>query len=186
MITVGIYGGIGSGKSTVANIISSLGGLVISADEENRALLKDKAYLDKLEISFPEAFENGVLNKGKLRGLIFENADKRKLLNSISHPLIISRIQAKLVEPISFIELPVFVEGLKNDYNILVVSSRATQISRVIRRDNRSEEEIEKTIEAQDYLKNIPCPIIINNDGNLEELHKEVTIVYNKILQSSL
>lgn len=186
MITVGIYGGIGSGKSTVANIISGLGGIVISADEENRALLNDKAYLDKLKISFPEAFENGVLNKSRLREEIFSNKEKRMLLNAISHPMIISRIQGKLVEPITFIELPVFVEGLKTDYNILVVSAKATQISRVRNRDNRSEVEIEKTIEAQDYLKNIPCPIIINNDGNLEELHKEVEVVYKKILQSSL
>lgn len=186
MITVGIFGGIGSGKTTVANIVRGLGGFVISADEENRALLDDKAYLAKLKTGFPEAFENGVLNKSKLREEIFSNKEKRILLNAIAHPLIISRIQEKLVEPITFIELPVFVEYLKTDYNILVISDIATQISRVRNRDNRSEAEIERTIEAQDYLKNIPCPIIINNNGNLQELHREVKDVYNKILQSSL
>lgn len=186
MITVGIYGGIGSGKSSVARIIKELGGYVLSADEENSVLLEDSEYLKRLKIHFPDAFDGDRLNKANLRNIVFNDSNRRQQLNDLAHPCIIARLKAKLKEPITFIELPVYVEGIIADINILVVTSIVNQCERVACRDGKNIEEIMRIIEAQSYLDKIPNPVIVENDSSEEALYIKVKSLYEKILKDYL
>lgn len=181
MIIVGIYGGIGSGKSTVGRFLKELGAYVLSADEENKNLLKDEIYLSRLKKVFPEVFQSGNFNKSQLRDLIFSQPEKRELLNKLSHPLIIDRIKGKLKEPITFVELPIYLEEFKTDINILVSSNLGLQVGRASSRDNRSIEDIKKIIKAQTYFNSIPNPIIIDNTSTLEALENKVTDIFVRI-----
>ncbi len=186
MRIVGIYGGIGSGKTSVARMIKELGGYVLSADEENRALLEEDNYISKLRAIFPAAFDGDRFNKAKLRDIIFNDSESLKMLNDLSHPCIIARLKEKLKEPITFIELPVYVKDIEADINVVVVTTVDNQCNRVSTRDGRSVGEVKKIIDAQNYLCKIPNPVYIENNSSTEELYYKVKTLYEKILKDYL
>src|ERR1051326_5116354 len=92
MIKVGLTGGIGSGKSTVAKIFETLGIPVYYADDAAKRLMnEDKDLINVIIQHFgAESYSNGILNRSYLARLVFNDPDKLRLLNSITHPATIA------------------------------------------------------------------------------------------------
>src|SRR4051812_94809 len=88
ILRVGITGGIGSGKSTVAKVFEVLGIPVYYADEEAKRIMNEDPELREQLIRHfgPETYTDGVLNRKRLAGLVFNNPKQLELLNSLVHP----------------------------------------------------------------------------------------------------
>lgn len=181
MIKIGITGSIGTGKSVVSSYFKNLGHLVISADQINYELLKEKEVIKNInKFLFNE--ESFIIDKKRVANLIFSNKEKKKELESYLHPLIIKRMNDiinKSDEKIVFLEIPLLYEtNLTNlvDYVIVVYASEASQIKRIIKRDNIDESLAIKRIKSQMPLKDkmLKADYIINNDKTIEETNKEL------------
>ena len=187
--SIAITGGIGSGKSAVLAIIRDMGREVISADNVNRELLQDRDYLSILEDNFKEAFPDGVFDKRILADIIFNNDDKRLLLNSIAHKRIKILVKDKIAiskDDFVYVEVPLLVEsGMADLFDdiIVVTADTETKIERVAIRDNISKEDVVKRIASQlsdaELLKY--ATYIINNDCDLGELRCRVELIVKEV-----
>lgn len=156
--TVALTGGIGSGKSTIANIFAALGVDIIDADAIARqvvepgqpALAAVHAHFGN-EILLPD----GTLNRALLRKKIFSSAVDKCWINDLLHPLIHGRTQQQLAQARSawcLWVVPLLVENRLQqcaDRVLLVDVDRTTQITRTIKRDQISREQVEHILAAQ-------------------------------------
>lgn len=156
---VAVTGGIASGKSAVTGFFNELGIGIADADLAARTIVEPgQAALEEIAACFgSQVVVAGQLNRQALRELIFENADARKKLESITHPRIRELLaqQCKTAEsPYAIVAIPLLAEAGKTHYDwikrILVVDvPRATQKSRLLARDNISESLAEKMLDGQ-------------------------------------
>lgn len=182
-----IAGGIGSGKSTVADILRDKGYAVIKADDINRELLSDEAYLSKLYKLFPQAFDSGVLNKRALRNIIFSDSEQRLKLNALAHPLVLAEISCRArAYDVAFAEIPLVGSILENskyyDKLCVVTAPESVRAMRVADRDGVTQEEAYDAIRAQETERGIEekADFIIVNDGDFVLLEKQVEdMLYN-------
>ncbi|CDM68684.1 dephospho-CoA kinase [Clostridium bornimense] len=201
IVKIGITGTIGSGKSTVSSFLKENGFDVVDADIISREILdKYKEVREKIKNTFgDDIFENEKLNRKKLGTIVFNDDKKRKQLEAITIPYIIKEIEMRIDilrsvgKKIVFIDAPTLIEhGLHKsmDYNILITLDEETRISRVMRRDGISREEVLNRIKAQmsqeDKVKYVD--FVLENNGEIEETyHKIVSILkdgvgYEKIM----
>lgn len=179
-LKIAITGGIGSGKSTVCRMIRAAGFPVFSCDEESKQLWKEESYLKKLAILFPNAVENGTVDRKKLSETVFRDREKLQELNHFSHPLIMDRILRKMEsESIGFAEVPLLFEGgFESLFEKVVVVFRPTEdrIEAVCKRDGLSRENVIDRIKNQiDYEKILQDGhTVIYNDGDEEALQQKV------------
>lgn len=180
-----ITGTIASGKSTLCKLLDEMGYKVISADEVNRALLEPKAKnfeVIKKSGEFNEAFKNESLDKKVLAQIIFNNPQKQKKLNQLTHRNILDEIEnqiANLNEKVVFIEIPLFFQmEEKFDANEvwLVVANYETQLKRLIKRDNIDRSYAKLKIESQDQLLTMKekSDVVFDNSTSIENLRKEL------------
>lgn len=169
-----ITGLIGSGKTSVLDILRRYTSNVFSCDEINDQLLSDESYLKVLAQNFGEdIIVDGVLDKKALAKIIFLNEDKRLLLNKLSHP----EITKKLIELINdksgdiFIEIPLLAESnlaTLFDKIWLVESDYEVRIDRIIKRDNISHSlalaKINSQAKNESMLKSVATDTIHNNN----------------------
>ena len=92
MYLVGITGFIGSGKTTVGNIVKDLGYIVFDMDVWCRNMYTDEKFLNIIKKNFPLTFENGIFNKKKLRNLVFSNHTELKKLENLTHPYLKNKL----------------------------------------------------------------------------------------------
>lgn len=192
MNIIGITGGIGSGKSTVARILRVLGAKVIDADKIAREVTaKGQPALDEIVEYFGKDIlnEDGELDRKKLGKIVFEDKEKLKVLNSITHKYVIERIINELERlkeenaNIIVLDVPLPVEhGFLDvvDEVWLVTANKDTRIKRIMERSGLTYEEVIKRMEAQksdeEYLK--IADEVIYNDGSMEELESTVAKLY--------
>lgn len=180
-----ITGTIASGKSTLCKLLDEMGYKVISADEVNRALLEPKAKnfeVIKKSGEFNEAFKNESLDKKVLAQIIFNNPQKQKKLNQLTHRNILDEIEnqiANLNEKVVFIEIPLFFQmEEKFDANEvwLVVASYETQLKRLMKRDNIDRSYAKLKIESQDQLLTMKekSDVVFDNSTSIENLRNEL------------
>jgi dephospho-CoA kinase len=155
---VGITGGIGSGKSTVAGIFSALGVPVYDADTHAKVLMHTDAILvDQVKKEFGQAaYTAGQLDRKYLAQQVFGFPERLKKLNSFVHPRVAGHyqqwVQANSNKPYVLKEAALLFEsGSAAQLNtiIVVTSPEALRIKRVMQRDNRSEAEVIKIISEQ-------------------------------------
>jgi dephospho-CoA kinase len=154
---IGLTGGIGSGKTTIANHFMAAGIPVYIADDEARILMQSEAIIDKIQQAFGSAiFENGILNRQKLAEIVFDNPDKLKLLNGIIHPAVKKHFGNWVLKhkdhPFVIYEAAILFESgnYKNcDKIITVTAPLELRINRVIQRDNTTRENVLKRINMQ-------------------------------------
>ncbi len=186
MIVV-VAGGIGSGKSTVMNILNGLGASVVYADVVNRELLNDNNYIQLIDSNFNGVVINGRINKKALRNLIFNDENARLKLNSIAHPLIFDLIDKKTRSlGLVFVEIPLFAECskyIKYDKLCAVKAPIEDRIRRISSRDNISFQDAKKIIESQIKEEKIfeKADFIIYNDTDFESLQQQVLMVYDNV-----
>ena len=186
---IAITGAIGSGKSTVAEIIASEGLPVFSCDAIYAELLNDKNFVLAIGRVFEGVVEDGILNRQKLSGIVFSDNKKLQKLNSITHPEIMSAALKKLSGyKVGFLEVPLLFEnGYEKlfDKVIVVLRDRLSSIKSVTERDGLSAADVKKRLNSQfDYSKiEFAKYYVINNDSNLADLESKV---YNLLKELGL
>jgi dephospho-CoA kinase len=190
MLKIGLTGGIGSGKSTVAKIFEVLGIPVYYADEEAKKLMNENEKLrEKIISAFgKEVYTAGKLNRSYLSVVVFNDAAKLNLLNSIVHPAIIAAADNWLQQqttPYALKEAALIFESGAHEHLdkvIGVFAPKAIRINRVMKRDHATREEVMARLEKQldESIKMKLCDYIItNNDQELlipqvVSLHKQL------------
>lgn len=171
---IGLTGGIGSGKTTVARVFHSMGVPVFDADSEAKALYDTDSKLnEQIKLHFGnDLFENGNLNKRLLAQKVFDDENNLKRLNSIIHPLVKKRFESWLeVQNAKYIirEAAILIEsGSYKDCHeiILVTAPEDIRIQRVVDRTGLSPLEIKSRIKRQwtDEQKKVYCQHELVND----------------------
>jgi len=197
MLSVGLTGGIGSGKSTVTEIIRASGITIIDADIVSREVMENyPSALRDIKNTFGEQFfdEDGKIRRKKLGDYIFRYTEERKKLDDIMIPLIKGEI-CSLMEKydkegikICIVDAPTLIEhNLHKDmnFNILVWVDKTTQMNRIIIRDNLTHQQVINRLNAQIPLddKKDYVDFIIDNSSKLSSM-KEQTEDIIKILKS--
>lgn len=159
MYTIGLTGGMGSGKSTVADLFAALGTPVIDTDLiAHQLTAPGGAALNAIRACFSEAVmrADGTLDRAALRRLVFGDVAARKQLEAIMHPRIrceVERVLASLDAPYAMIVIPLLVEtgGYPHLLNrvLLVDCPEALQIKRVMSRSGLGRDEVEAILAAQ-------------------------------------
>jgi len=193
MITVGLTGGIGSGKTTVAKAFASLGIPVYIADDEAKKLMNTSKVIKRKLIALfgPLAYTDHVLNRPYLAQKIFNNKELLEQMNAIVHPKVgkhFVKWKHKQKAPYIIKETAILFENgsYKNyDYIITIIAPEKTRIERVLKRDNTNVEKVKAIIKNQwkDEKKiNLSDFVIVNT--NLQSTHNEVLKTHKKLLQT--
>ncbi|MCK0180021.1 dephospho-CoA kinase [Flavobacteriaceae bacterium S0862] len=188
---IGLTGGIGSGKTTVANMFFELGVPVYIADVEAKKLMnKSKIIKRKLVKLFgDDAYIDNELNKPFIAQKIFSNKDLLEKMNAIVHPKVAAHFKrwiAKQTAPYVIKEAAILFENnnyLQCDAVILVVADKETRIQRVIKRDSTSKAKVKAIMHNQwsDEKKMELSQFVIKN-VTLSNTRKEVENIHKKIL----
>ena len=196
---VGLTGGIGTGKSTVSRKLRERGYPVIDLDVISREVIEYPEVIDELVRNFGnEILENQdntsrkkSISRNKLRQTVFKEEKKVSVLNSIMHPPIVEEMRRQIEElkksyKTVFVEVQLLFEAkLEKEFDIIVLvyADKKTQLERVIKRDGRSEGEVQQIINAQMDMteKRRLSNYIIENNGNSEMLDLEIEKFIKKL-----
>lgn len=197
MPSIGITGGLATGKSMVASLFRELGAIVFSADEIAREVLAPGTpALQEIVVRFgPEMLRpDGTLDRARLGALIFANPEARRALEAITHPRILAlmkeRIQSALNkhgrDALIAAEVPLLYEvGMEDwfDAILVVAASEQTQIDRLRVRDGLSEAEARQRIACQMPLteKIARADYVVWNEGDQKQLAEKVKAVWREL-----
>ena len=185
MARIGLTGGIGSGKSTVASMLAAKGAVVIDADQISREIVEPgQPALDEIVAVFGPGVlrDDGTLNRGELARLAFADKDQTKRLNAIMHPRIsaesAARIAAAPAGSIVVYDMPLLVETKQDsavDHVIVVDVPVETQRERAIGRGLEAED-VDRRIEAQASREQrlAVAHTVIDNSGSIEKTQAQV------------
>ena len=196
---VGLTGGIGTGKSTVSRKLRERGYPVIDLDVISREVIEYPEVIDELVRNFGnEILENQnntsgkkSISRNKLRQTVFKEEKKVSVLNSIMHPPIVEEMR-KQIEKLRksyktvFVEVQLLFEAkLEKEFDIIVLvyADKKTQLERVLKRDGRSEGEVQQIINAQMDMteKRKLSNYIIENNKDPEMLDLEIEKFIKKL-----
>jgi dephospho-CoA kinase len=192
-LRIGLSGGIGSGKSTVARRFGALGALVVDTDALAHALTAPGgAALPAIAAAFGADMiaADGAMDRAKMRALVFGQPGERQRLEAILHPLIgeATRAQASRAgagQPVVF-DVPLLAESgtwrARVDRVVIVDCSAAVQVARVVRRSGWSADAVERTIAQQAtraQRRAIADAVIVNETLSLAQLEAEVDALWN-------
>ena len=193
MLTVGLTGGIGSGKSTVAQRFIELGVPVIDADDIAHYLVEPgKPALQRIigEFGSDMLSVDGKLNRSLLRKIVFDNPSQRKVLEAILHPLIRIEMMRRVDElkvPYCVLCIPLLVETRQTDIvdRVLVIDSpEELRRRRIKQRDGLPDTEIKAILAAQATAEDrlAAADDVIVNDGGLDDICRQVDELHQKYL----
>jgi dephospho-CoA kinase len=192
LLKIGLTGGIGSGKSTVAAIFEVLGIPVYHADEAAKRLMQQDANLISgiKKLFGEESYNNGVLNRSFISEKVFSDPDKLSKLNALVHPVTIADAEKWISlqsAPYVIKEAAILFESGSNkqlDYVIGVSSPLELRIERVMKRDNVSKEQVLSRIQQQmdEDEKMHRCDFVVYNDEK-ELLIPQVLELHEKLLK---
>lgn len=202
-LMVGLTGGIGSGKSTVAAVFEKLGATVIDAD----AIVHEiQAPGTPLVAEIAEAFgdevvdERGALDREALGAIVFRDEAQRQRLNAIVHPKVGAEFARRVAAardsgvPLIVLDIPLFFETRRSgggtssamhfDATVLAWVPVSVQIERTMSRDGCSREEAQRRVDAQMPLdeKRDLADHVVDNSGPLEETEAQVRAIYEALL----
>ena len=196
---VGLTGGIGTGKSTVSRKLRERGYPVIDLDVISREVIEYPEVIDELVRNFGnEILENQnntsgkkSISRNKLRQTVFKEEKKVSVLNSIMHPPIVEEMRRQVENfkknyKTVFVEVQLLFEAKLEkefDLTVLVYADKKTQLERVLKRDGRSEGEVQQIINAQMDMteKRRVSNYIIENNGDSEMLDLEIEKFIKKL-----
>ena len=191
MLKIGLTGGIGSGKSIVAQMFAVLGIPVYFADEVSKRLMVENEELKWAITSHfgNGAYTDGILNRPYLANLVFNDGEKLSLLNSLVHPATIADAAAwmqKQAAPYIIKEAALIFESGSNkdlDYVIGVDAPKELRINRAVARDNVSTTQVEARMNKQmdeDEKLGLCDYIIVNNEHQM--IIPQVLALHEKFL----
>lgn len=186
MLILGLTGGIGCGKSSLSNIFRNLNVSIVDADIISRKIFEDKILLKKVFDYFGQNIKNddGTLNRKALGKIVFNDEEKLRELNNLTHPRIRERIMSEIDEirkkgeSIVILDAAILVEsGFLDmvDKLLVVTCKQEVQINRIKNRDNCSEQEAISRINSQmsQEEKSKYGDYIIDNSGTITELESK-------------
>lgn len=187
---VAVTGGIGSGKSTVCEIIRKEGYPVFSCDKIYSDLLQNKSFTKMLADGFGEEVldTDGLLNREALSQIVFNDGAKLEKLNKITHAKIFEEMfsRAENLKGVVFFEVPLLFEGSYQhmfDEVVVILRSESDRISSVVKRDDISYKNVKKRIEKQYNYENNTFEqyYVIHNDGNFDKLSSKVRQIITQL-----
>jgi dephospho-CoA kinase len=193
VLTVGLTGGIGAGKSEVSRLLASYGAVIVDADKIAREVVGPgtPGLAAVVEAFGPEVTAaDGSLDRPKLGSVVFSDPEKLATLNLIVHPLVGARsaeLQAAAApDAVVVHDVPLLTENdLAPLYDVVVVvdASPETQLDRLVRLRGMTEEEVRARMAAQaDRARRLAvADLVIDNDGPLEELEPQVRKVWAEL-----
>ncbi|MCK4532514.1 dephospho-CoA kinase [bacterium] len=202
MVVVGLTGGIGSGKTTVAGQFKKLGAHIIDADKIAREMLQPQTSLGKKVINcfgqqiLYKTKKKSYINRKKLAAIVFSDKEKLKKLNELMHPSIINQIKKEIREvkqkkgfrkQIIIVDAPLLFETGVNIFmdKVIVVSvSREYQIERMKKRDGLNKKDSLRIIKNQWPLgKKTKCAdYLIDNSESIQRLKERIENVWEELL----
>jgi dephospho-CoA kinase len=197
MIIIGLTGGIGSGKSSVAEMFKDEGAYVIDFDYLARVVVEPDtpAWRDIVDYFGPEILSpDRTLNRLKIAEIVFSDSKSRKALEGFIHPRIFEEQDTLLKDikkqdphAVVIIDIPLLFELSLNknfDKIIVVYVSRDVQIKRTVKKGVLTEEEVEKRLKAQIPIeeKKLLSDYIINNEGSLKNTRDQVRKVIHEVI----
>jgi dephospho-CoA kinase len=194
MLKVGLTGGIGSGKSTVAKALASIGMPIFDADKAAKDVLQNNAGVQQAVISYfgNDIYEAGILNRTKLAKQVFNNPEQLEILNSIVHPATIIAAETWMQQQKSIYVVKeaalLFEAGTAGSlhYIIGVTAPKHLRIQRVMHRDGVSRQEVLSRMSRQinDSIKMKLCDFVIYNDEQ-QPLLPQILRVHQLLLEKS-
>jgi len=187
MLLVGLTGGIGSGKSTVARLLAGRGAVVIDADDLARqAVAPGTAGFERVVQVFGRDIltPDGDLDRRRLGEVVFDHVDRRRELEAIVHPEV-ARLFMEAVEPyrttkdVVIYSIPLLVErGMVDAFDVIVVvvADEDRRVERVVRDRGLDRDEVRARIAAQvtDAERSRVADVLLDNDGEPGELEVQV------------
>ena len=191
---IGITGGIASGKSTVSLYLQELGFTIVDADLASRAVVEpgEEAYHQVVK-AFGEdlLLTDGNIDRVKLGSIIFNDQEKRLLLNSIVHPAVRNWMRLKTEAALSsgeetvFMDIPLLFESKLTfmvDKTLLIYVDEQVQLERLMNRNGLSETEALARINSQMPLadKKALADAVIDNNGDINETKRQVKTILSE------
>jgi dephospho-CoA kinase len=194
MLRVGLSGGIGSGKSTVARALARRGAIVIDADAIAREVVEPG---EPGLAAVVERFGSGVLgadgrlDRPALAALVFEDAAARADLNAIVHPLVAAetarRLAATPADSVVVLDVPLLVEAAKSGYDVVVIveSPEPVRLERLVGR-GMSEDDARRRMAAQasDADRRKVADVVLDNSGSEEDLEAQIDSLWAQVTAS--
>ncbi len=177
---IALIGGIGSGKSTVLDILADMGENVCDCDKIYDEICSTPEYVSQISREFG-AVKDGKIDRGVLAKKVFSDPSQLKKLNQLAHPLIFARlneIYARMDSDRLFVEVSAFDENMREYFDevVLVKSCESSRIKRVMERNRVDEEFIRAVIGRQLSEQKMEdlADFVIINDGNRDELESQI------------
>jgi dephospho-CoA kinase len=190
---IGLTGGAGSGKSTVADMFRALGAVIIDADEATHSVYEPGTPgFDAIVEAFgPEFVRDGRIDRARLGDLVFRNPDARRRLNAIVHPLVREWMAARTAEAaqrgadVVIQDIPLLFENKLQKLfaaTVLVYARPATQLARLLEFRGVSLARANGMLASQMPIdeKRALADFVIDNDGDLEDTRRQVGEVWTK------
>ena len=196
MYKIGLTGGIGCGKSVVSGLFKQHAIPIIDADDIAHALVTPgQKALSTIKANFGMQMINsdGSLNRQQLRDCIFQDTEKRRLLESIMHPLVYAQIDLQLSQltgPYAIVSIPLLIEtGMQSlvDHILVIDCPMEIQINRVKLRDNLSDVQITAMINSQVSRAErlAEADSIIDNTQDMHYLSQQVNSLHTQFLKQA-
>jgi dephospho-CoA kinase len=201
MITIGLTGGIASGKSLVAELFRRLGASVIDSDSIAREVVEPGTTgWQSVVAEFGQDIlaPDSTIDRAKLGRIIFSDRERRNTLNAILHPLIINTVRERVAalgrqypEALVVTDIPLLIEcGLQHEFDAVIVvwSPVELQRKRLMERDGLSAAEAQQRIDAQMALneKQNHATYVIKNDGSEKQTEEQVKKIFLTIKQQAI
>ena len=180
-MVIGLTGGIGTGKSTVARRLIEKGYPVIDTDIISKEIIEKEEIIIKINEELGDVLDyNGKINRKKLGQIVFKDKKKLNVLNSIMHPIILNEMRKQINEKsklhnIIIVDVPLLFEiNIEKEFDLilLVYSTKEIQLKRIMERDNRTKEESLNIINSQMDLE---------HNNTLKDLYEEIDNVLEKL-----
>jgi dephospho-CoA kinase len=193
MLSVGLTGGIGAGKSEVSRLLDGYGAVIVDADRIAREVVEpgtEGLAAVVAEFGREVLAPDGSLDRARLGSIVFGDRERLKALNAIVHPLVGARSaelqQAAGDDAVVVHDVPLLAEnGLAPLYDVVVVvdASAGTRLDRLVRLRGMAEEEARGRMAAQATREQrlAVADIVIDNDGPLEKLEPQVAEVWRRL-----
>lgn len=189
MILLGLTGGIGSGKSSVAQYLSARGAIVIDSDAIARELqAAGSPLLSQLVDRFGDVLnEDGSLNRAKLAAIVFPSPENVKALNAVMHPAIGKEMSRRLDEQrdtnnVVILDIPLLVENPRKGLSGVIVVDVDTELAveRVVKHRGMNADDVRARISRQSTReqRRAIADRIIDNTGSLKDLEQQVDEVW--------
>jgi len=196
---IGVTGGIGSGQSSVCEILASQGCKIIDVDKKAKHIIKkDKTLQLKLKEAFGEEIfdRNGELNRRLLANIAFSDGYKTQLLNKLVHPRMVSEMIEEMETARFSQRFPLIVVDAALIYEIsieqmfdaiiVVYTDLEHRIQRVMKRDNLTRDEILVRVRRQIPLeeKRNWADYVVDNNGSFEDMKKQTLKIFHELMET--